>query len=56
VSDEYTPRLAEFLRELADKTGVQILLVTHQSVFAESADKVYRFSQRADGSTSVQSE
>lgn len=44
VSDEYVPALGEFLRQLKEKTGVQIIMVTHQSEFGEYADKVYRFS------------
>lgn len=43
VSAEYEPRLAEFLRELVDKTGVQIIMVTHSDAFSESADTRYRF-------------
>lgn len=52
VSDDYLPALGEFLRELVDKTGIQIILVTHQPLFADYADKVYRFSQ-LDGKTVV---
>lgn len=43
VSAEYLEPLGEFLRELVDNTGVQIILVTHQEIFAEYADKVYHF-------------
>jgi DNA repair exonuclease SbcCD ATPase subunit len=53
VSENYLPPLGQFLRELADKTGVQIVMVTHSEVFEEFADKVYRFSQK-DGRTLVQ--
>jgi DNA repair ATPase RecN len=49
VSEEYLPRLSEFLR--VDKTGVQIILVTHQPLFTENADKVYRFSLDSAGVT-----
>lgn len=42
VSEEYLSRVAEFLHELCIKTGLQVLLVTHQPEFAEAADKVYR--------------
>lgn len=52
VSDEYLPALGEFLRQLVDKTNLQILMVTHQPLFADYADKVYRFSQ-TDGRTRV---
>lgn len=52
VSAEYIGPLGEFLREIVDKTGVQIVMVTHQPEFADYADKVYRFSQ-TDGKTNV---
>lgn len=52
VSAEYEPRLAEFLRELADKTGVQIVLVTHSDAYLDAADVRYRFDLR-DGQTRV---
>lgn len=52
VSDEYLPSLGEFLRKIVDKTGVQIILVTHQPEFVEHADKVYRLSS-VDGKTVV---
>lgn len=52
VSQEYLGPLGEFLREVVDKTGVQIVMVTHQNEFAEYADKVYRFTT-AEGKTQV---
>lgn len=42
VSSEYERPLAEFLKELVDKTDVQIILVTHSDAFSEFADKRYR--------------
>ena len=51
VSDAYLPVLAEFLREIVDKAKVQIVLVTHQTVLADTADKVYRFSLDTNGYT-----
>jgi DNA repair exonuclease SbcCD ATPase subunit len=42
VSAEYERPLAEFLKELVDKTDVQIILVTHSDAFSEFADKRYR--------------
>jgi DNA repair exonuclease SbcCD ATPase subunit len=53
VSAEYLPPLGEFLREIVDKTGVQIVMVTHQPEFTEYADKVYRFTQDDQGKTQV---
>lgn len=52
VSAEYLPTVNEFLREVVDKTGVQIVMVTHQPELTELADKVYRFSVN-DGKTLV---
>jgi DNA repair exonuclease SbcCD ATPase subunit len=42
VSAEYLPRLIEFLKDLVAKTGVQIVLVTHDESFLEAADVVYK--------------
>lgn len=50
VSAEYLPAVGEFLREIVDNTGIQIIMVTHQQEFAEYADRVYRFSL-VDGRT-----
>lgn len=52
VSAEYLDPLGQFLRQIVDKTDIQILLVTHQPEFLEVADKAYRFSQ-IDGRTKV---
>ncbi len=43
VSAEYEPRLAEFLRDLVDRTGIQIIMVTHSDAYADTADTRYRF-------------
>jgi hypothetical protein len=45
VSENYLPSLSEFIKELTDRTNLQIVLVTHSDVFAEDADASYRFSQ-----------
>lgn len=55
LSAEFEPRLAEFLRELVDQTGVQLVMVTHSEAFSEHADKVYRFGQK-NGVTTVEAE
>lgn len=52
VSDEYVPGVAQFLREIVDKTGIQVVMVTHQDQFTEYADKIYRF-RLVDGRTEV---
>ena len=54
VSASYEPRVAEFLREVADKAGVQLLLVTHSDAYSELADKRYRLSLGPDGTTQVE--
>ena len=53
VSDEYLEGVGEFLRQLVDTTGIQIVMVTHQPVFGEYADAVYRFTAE-DGKTRVE--
>lgn len=55
VSREYQGPLAEFLADLVQQTGIQIILVTHSDQFTEVADTVYRFSQ-VDGRTVVAKE
>lgn len=52
LSAEYEPRMAEFLKELVERTDAQVLLVTHSDTYAEYADRVYRFSN-VGGSTKV---
>ena len=52
VSAEYLPAVSDFLREVVDKTGVQIIMVTHQEQLKESADVCYRF-YMDDGRTRV---
>lgn len=52
VSAEYLPAVVDFLQEVVDKTGIQILMVTHQPEFTEGADKVYHF-HIEDGKTIV---
>jgi DNA repair exonuclease SbcCD ATPase subunit len=52
VSAEYLPRLIEFLKDLVAKTGVQIVMVTHDDSFQEAADVIYRFAL-VDGVTRV---
>jgi ABC-type uncharacterized transport system YnjBCD ATPase subunit len=53
VSAEYEPRLAEFLRQVADKAGVQIVLITHSTAYSDLADTSYELSLGADGATRV---
>ncbi len=53
VSALYEPRVAEFLREVADKAGVQLLLITHSSAYSDLADARYRLALGPDGVTRV---
>lgn len=52
VSEDYLEPLGQFLREVVDRSGVQIVMVTHQPQFATYADRVYNFSA-VDGRTVV---
>jgi DNA repair exonuclease SbcCD ATPase subunit len=52
LSAEYEPRMASFLRELVDKTDIQIVHITHSDAYTDDADLVYRFSLK-DGQTHV---
>ena len=54
VSASYEPRVAEFLREVADRAGVQLLLVTHSTAYSDVADQKYRLVLGSDGVTEVQ--
>jgi DNA repair exonuclease SbcCD ATPase subunit len=53
VSESYTGRLAEFLAEIAGRTGVQIVLITHDRAYAEHADARVRLVLGPDGMTQV---
>lgn len=53
VSASYEPRVAEFLREVADKAGVQLLLITHSTAYSELADARYRLVLGPGGVTQV---
>lgn len=53
VSAEYLPALGEFLREIVDKSDMQIIMVTHQDEFVDYADVTYRFGLDANEHTTV---
>jgi DNA repair exonuclease SbcCD ATPase subunit len=46
LSREYAPKMAEFLRELCERTDTQILMVSHDDSFVEEADVVVRLSTK----------
>jgi ABC-type cobalamin/Fe3+-siderophores transport system ATPase subunit len=52
VSAEFEIPLANFLRDLVDKSPIQIIMVTHSEAYSEFADSKYRFSIR-NGKTQV---
>lgn len=52
LSEEYEPRLADFMRQLVDKTSIQIILVTHSPAYDDVADVAYRLTQ-ANGKTTA---
>lgn len=51
VSAEYEPRVADFLREVADKAGMQIYMNTHSHAYDDLADMSYELSLGPDGAT-----
>lgn len=51
VSAEFTARVAEFLREVADKAHVQITLVTHDPLYGQYADQCIRLVPGENGRT-----
>jgi DNA repair exonuclease SbcCD ATPase subunit len=53
VSKSYEPRVADFLREVADKAGVQIVLITHSDAYSDAADQKYELELGPDGATVV---
>lgn len=48
LSADYAPRAADFLAELCEKTGTQVLMVTHEDAFTEPADRVIRITKKGD--------
>lgn len=52
ISREYLPNVAYFLKQYAERSGRQIILITHAEPLAEIADVTYRVSQR-DGVSEV---
>ncbi len=53
VSREYEGRLAEFLAEVAERAGVQLVLVTHSDAYDDAADAKYRLELGSNGISSV---
>jgi DNA repair exonuclease SbcCD ATPase subunit len=53
VSRVYRYPLARFLREVADRMSVQIVMITHDDVYAEYADALVHLALGPDGATRV---
>ena len=53
VSEEYRLPLGQFLREVCDRAGVQIVMVTHDPEYADLADTSYRLALGSDGVTEI---
>lgn len=53
VSEEYLAPMGQFLKEMVEKSGMQVIMVTHQPQFMEYADKIYKFSS-IRGATKVE--
>jgi DNA repair exonuclease SbcCD ATPase subunit len=53
VSEAYRAPLAGFLREVAAKAGVQIVMITHDPIYAQYADVTVRLALGSDGVTRV---
>jgi len=53
LSEGYRVRMASVMKELVDKTGIQIVLVTHQKEYVDVADKAYLFEKDKHGYTVV---
>jgi hypothetical protein len=51
VSAEYEGRLAEFIRQLCERAGVQVILVTHSDAYSDFADRHYRLELDASART-----
>lgn len=47
LSAEYLPNLSEFISQLTERTGIQVLMVTHSPELTADADVVYEVSQTA---------
>lgn len=48
VSDEFVDQTGLFLRQLAEKAGVDIMLITHKTAFRDHAHKSYQCAQASD--------
>jgi DNA repair exonuclease SbcCD ATPase subunit len=54
LSEEYESPLAAFILQLCEKTGTQIVMVTHSREYSPVADRVYRFTNVGGRTRSVE--
>lgn len=54
LANQYVPAAASFMRQLADQTGVNILMVTHNDEFMNHAHKAYEGDKNSDGEMCLQ--
>ena len=52
LSENYQERASSMLKEISDKLGIQFIIVTHEQVLAEHADKIFEVKIR-NGKTKV---
>lgn len=53
LSEEYRPAVAEFIRQIVDRTDTQVIMVTHFHDLSATADKIYQFSLSKTGETII---
>lgn len=53
LSSGYRSKMAEFVKELASRIGIQMIIVSHQDEYLDVADKAYRFTLDEKGHTVV---
>ncbi len=49
LSQGYIEGMSQFIRELVDATGIQLIIVSHETEIAEVADQAYRLFREEDG-------
>ena len=54
LSADHQPRAAEMLKELSERLGIQVIMVTHNPLLIENADKVFQVKQTNGVSEVVQ--
>jgi DNA repair exonuclease SbcCD ATPase subunit len=53
LSEDYLENMGNFLRELCEQTGLQMLMVSHQTEFADAADAVIRIEKSATNTSKL---